>query len=124
MLAPSHPLVPAVAVNKTALPPGRICGQRCVTSPCASSVSGWGAPPASGIRDRTPPWEASATIMLWSSPQAPPRKEGASHKVVAAPPSTEIFLSFPPAENATHCPSGEKKAPLAPSVPANSVALG
>jgi len=46
-----------------ALPPGRICGQRCVASPCgASSVSGWGAPPESEIRDRTPPCESVATM--------------------------------------------------------------
>src|SRR5713226_4414233 len=64
-----------------------------------------------------------AKMMLWSSPQAPPRAVGASHKAIAVPPSTEI-LSFPPAKNATHCPSGEKKGAKAPSVPANSVALG
>jgi hypothetical protein len=31
-----------------------------------------------------------------------------SHKAIAEPPSTEIFFSFAPLKNATHCPSGEK----------------
>ena len=38
-----------------------------------------------------------------------------SHKAIAAPPSTEIFFSFPCAKNATHCPSGEKKGASAPA---------
>ena len=48
----------------------------------------------------------------------------ASHKVIAEPPSTEIFCSFPGVKKATHCPSGEKKGAYAPCVPASSVALG
>src|SRR5260370_10517814 len=124
ILAPSNPLVSELAVNNTALAAGRICGRRCVLSPWASSVGGRGVPPASGIRHRTPPWEIGAKTILWSTPQAPPRAAGASHKVIAAPPSAEIFLSFPPAKKATHCPSGEKKRAVAPSVPANSVAFG
>src|ERR1700674_249665 len=111
---------------KTALPPGKICGQRWVASPCASSVTGVSAPPAEEIRDSTLPPEVSAAMMLPSSPQQPPRATAptASPKVTAAPPSTEIFFSLLPAKNATHCPSGEKKGAYAPSVPAISVALG
>ena len=40
----------------------------------------------------------------------------------AAPPFTETFLSFPPAKNPSHCPSGEKKGVLVPSVPATGLA--
>ena len=72
MLAPSNAVADVLEVNSTALPPGRICGQRCVASPCASCVTGVGAPPAAGIRDRTPPMLESAAMMLPSSPQLPP----------------------------------------------------
>jgi hypothetical protein len=40
--------------------------------------------------------------------------------VIGAPPSTEIFFSFPPAKNAIHFPSGEKNGLSAPSVPASA----
>src|SRR5207247_602156 len=40
------------AVNRTAWPPGRTCGQRWVASPLPSFVSGWGAPPAADKRER------------------------------------------------------------------------
>src|SRR5579863_1889071 len=125
MLAPSHPARAEWAVNKTALPPGRIWGQRWVTSPGASSVTGVGAPPAEGIRDK-PPLPFRAAMRLPSSPQLPPRPlpPAASHRLAAAPPSTEIFFSLLSAKNATHCPSGEKKGAYAPSVPASSTALG
>src|SRR5713226_2736238 len=53
-LASSSPVSAVWEVNSTALPPGRICGQRCVTSPCASSVTCAGVPPEEGIRDRLP----------------------------------------------------------------------
>ena len=110
-------------MNNTALPPGRICGQRWVISPLCKSVTGVGGPPAEGIRDK-PTLLLSAAMMLPSSPQLPPRALGASHKVIAEPPSTEIFCSFPDEKKATHCPSGEKKGAYAPCVPASSVALG
>src|SRR5258708_15332742 len=98
-------------MNKIAFPPGRIWGQRCEASQCvrSSSFIGVGAPPAAEIRDKGPPGE-SATMMLPSSPQLPPVKEALeSHKAMAAPPSTEIFLSLFCEKNATHWPSGEKK---------------
>src|SRR5712664_3285724 len=100
MLAPSPP-----EVNSTALPPGRICGQRWLVSPCANSVTGVGSPPAEGIRDK--PLNVSAAMMLPSSPQLPPPPTGASHKAIAEPPSTEIFFSFNVAKKPTHRPSGE-----------------
>ena len=39
MLAFSYAMVAEEAVNRTALPPGNTCGQRCVNSPCSSLVS-------------------------------------------------------------------------------------
>src|ERR1700690_2908035 len=122
MLAASY-AVDMPAVNSTALPPGRICGQRWLGSPFCKSVTGVGGPPAEGIRDK-PLVKLSAAMMLPSWPQLPPTKLGASHKAIAEPPSTDIFLSFPCAKNATHCPSGEKKGENASCVPVSSVALG
>src|ERR1700688_3209737 len=107
MLAPSNAVV-ALAVNNTALPPDRICGQRWVRSPFCKSVTGIGGPPAEGIRDK-PLVVVSAAMMLPSSPQLPPTPKVASHKVIAEPPSTEIFCSFSAVKKATHSPSGEKK---------------
>src|ERR1700677_3880121 len=98
MLAPSQPPSVVAAVNNTALPPGQICGQRWVTSPPCKSVTGVGGPPAEGIRDK-PPIRLSAAMMLPSSPQLPPSPRGALHKVVAEPPSTEIFCNFPVKKN-------------------------
>src|SRR5580692_9216207 len=115
MLAPSNAFV-ALAVNNTALPPGRICGQRWVTSPFCKSVTAVGGPPAEGIRDK-PPVKLSAAMILPSSPQLPPTGVPVSHKVIAEPPSTEIFCSFPDEKKATHCPSGEKNGAHAPCVP-------
>src|SRR5271169_4723230 len=107
MLALSNAAAVRLAVNKTALPPGRICGQRWVISPFCKSVTGVGGPPAEGIRDK-PALNLSAAMMLPSSPQLPPSAVFASHKAIAEPPSTEIFCSFPSEKKATHCPSGEK----------------
>ena len=71
----SNAAVVGLAVNNTALPPGRICGQRWVTSPFCKSVTGVGGPPAEGIRDK-PPVVLSAAMMLPSSPQLPPATIG------------------------------------------------
>src|SRR5439155_21258130 len=49
--------------------------------------------------------------------QAPPRKAGASASVVAGPPETSIFFSFPPAENPIKRLSGDQKAWTPSSVP-------
>src|SRR5258707_6204318 len=123
MLPPSHPPPVVLLVNSSALPPGKICGQRWETSPCASCVTRLGAPPADGIRHRPPPG-LSAAMMLPSSPQLAPMNAPAVHKVTGEPPSTEIFLTFPLAINATHWPSGENTGAIAPPVPASSTALG
>src|ERR1700719_4595311 len=106
MLAPSNAVGDWLAVNSTALLPGRICGQRWVASPFCKSLTGAGEPPAEGIRDK-PPRFLSAAMMLPSSPQLPPRPLIAEHKMISEPPSTEIFSSFPGEKKATHCPSGE-----------------
>src|ERR1700693_475518 len=103
MLAPSNPTAVVLVVNSTALPPGKVCGQRWVPSPFCKSVTGVGGPPAEGIRDKAP-FVLSVVMMLPSSPQLPPSPVDASHKAMAEPPSTEIFLSFPTTKNATHCP--------------------
>src|ERR1700688_2686581 len=101
MLAPSYAAPVGLAVNNTALPPGKICGQRWVISPFCKSVTGVGGPPAEGIRDK-PLVLMSAAMMLPSSPQLPPMVLFALHKVIAEPPSTEIFCRFPAAKKATH----------------------
>src|ERR1700740_3000278 len=96
------------AVNNTALPPARICGQPWLKSPFCNSVTGIGGPPAEGIRDK-PPVLLSGAMMVPSSPQLPPVPWFASHRVIAEPPSTEIFCSFTVVKKATHCPSGADK---------------
>ena len=53
-VVPQSPLL--LAVNSTALPPGKTCGQRWVISPLCNSVTGVGGPPAEGIRDRPLSW--------------------------------------------------------------------
>ena len=63
--------------------------------------------------------------MFPSGPQLPPPElSRASHRVTAAPPSTEILFRCSAAKNATDWPSGENKGATAPSVPASSVAVG
>src|SRR5579862_6139420 len=125
MLALSTPEPTSVAVNSTDLLPGRTCGQRCAVSPCVNSVTGVGVPPAEEIRDK-PPFAVSVRMMLPSSPQLPLRlvPPPVSQRGIAAPPSTEIFSSFPPAKNPTHCPSGEKNVANTPCGPEISDALG
>src|SRR5579862_8975272 len=99
MLASSKfPVIWAAEVNRTAWLPGRTCGQRWVLSPAFILVRGAGVPPLDDTRER-PPLEVSASTMLPSSPQLAPRILDASHKVIAAPPSTEIFLSLLSAVN-------------------------
>ena len=89
-------------------------------------VSGSGVPPADGTRSSVLPsllvLLLGRKVMVPSSDQLPPRPFGASHSVTAAPPLTAIFFNFPLAKKATHCPSGEKNGPNAPSVPASAVA--
>src|ERR1700730_7050083 len=123
MLATSYAAGVVPAVNNTALPPGRICGQRWLYSPLCKSVTCVGGPPAEGIRAK-PLVPLSAAMILPSSPQLPPRPVLALHNVIAEPPSTEIFFRFVPLKKATHCPSGKKKEAYAPCVPASSVAVG
>src|SRR5262249_28532744 len=95
-------------VNSTALPPGRICGQRWAISPGASSEIREGAPPAEGIRAK-PELDVSAAMILPSSPQLPPPTNAALHRGTDAPPCTDTFFNLPIVAKATHCPSGEKK---------------
>ena len=45
--------------------------------------------------------------MVSSAAQASPRDPGASQIVTGCPPDSDTFLSFPPAKNPIHLPSGE-----------------
>src|SRR5262245_6107016 len=123
MLAPSFPALSMVnAVNSTASPPGKICGQRWAISPGNKSDIREGAPPAEEIRDK-PELEVSAATILPSSPQLPPATNAALHRGTDAPPCTDTFFNLPTVAKATHCPSGEKKGAKALSAPASSLAL-
>src|SRR5713101_1108833 len=124
MVASPHALLSRLAVNRNASPPGRSCAKRLVTSPfcLSSSVAGFGVPPEEETRKSGARWFEKR--MLPSSPQKPPRGfPPTSHKVTAAPPSIEIFLSFWSAKNAIHRLSGEKNGAAAPSVPESTVDL-
>src|SRR4029077_20581485 len=124
-MSASARFVPVLDVNSTALLPGSMWGQRCVTSPaCLSSVvRGWGTPPAEETSDKDDVLSLVNTIVS-PSPHAPPRSSAASQSVTAAPPCTEIFFSFPSAKKPIHWPSGEKKGSRASSVPESAVACG
>ena len=88
--------------------PGSTCGNRWVNSPVSSVVVTTGVPPPSeDTRDR-PVCLSGEKKMVPSLPQSAPRPFGASHSVIAPPPETEIFFSFPDAKNASHWPSGKK----------------
>src|SRR5262245_2715053 len=124
MLASSYPPTLLLPVYRTALPEGSTCGQRCVASESCVVASGSGTPPSDDTRQRkrSGPFTAGVKTILSSRPQLPPRPLAASHRVIEAPPATATFFSFPPAKNASHCPSGEKNGLAAPSVPASGVA--
>src|SRR5215467_9034949 len=62
-----------------------------------------------------PVWEAGAK-MITPFLQLRPRPNGASQIVIGAPPATRIFFNFPSAKKAIHCPSGDQKGKVAPSV--------
>src|SRR5215471_3750415 len=102
-------------VKSTALPPGRISGQRWEVSPFLRSgmVRGFGVPPAAGTRNR-PEVPDGARTMVLSAPQLAPRPRGALQRLEGAPPVRETFFSLPPAKNPTDCPSGEKNGASAP----------
>src|SRR5579863_6585708 len=117
IVASSQLLLSRLAENRMVSPPGNNCGRRWVTSPfCLSSwVAGCGAPPEDDTRKTGVCWPSKR--ILPSSPQEAPRGLSASQRVTAAPPSTEIFFSFPPAKNPIQRLSGEKNGAAAPSVP-------
>src|SRR5215469_9978516 len=54
--------------------------------------------------------------------QLPPRPNGESQIVTGAPPARRIFFNFPSAKKAIHCPSGDQKGKVAPSVPSRGSA--
>src|SRR6266571_897003 len=121
MVAPSRPVTEGYAVNKTALSPGKICGQRWTIVPDVSSVRGLAVPPDEGILTRA---KLQTARIKPSSPQLAPLLRGQSVMRIAGPPLSGIFFSVPSEKNPTHCPSGEKKGALAFSVPCKSIALG
>src|SRR3970040_596037 len=107
--------------KSNALPPGRISGNLCVFSAFLVSgvVSTCGLPPAAGTVEIPVPGVVLGVKKIMSSdPQLAPRPAGASQRVKVAPPPTGTFFNFPGAKKPIHCPSGEKKGPYAPSVPA------
>src|SRR5437867_7578460 len=114
---------PLQLVKSTALPPGRISGQRWEASPFLRSrmVRGFGVPPAAETRNR-PELKEGVSMMLSSGPQLAPRTAAALQRVKAAPPLSETFFSLPSAKNPNDCPSGEKNGLSAPSVPGIGVA--
>ena len=102
-----------VAVNNTALAPGSTWGQRWVISPPASVVTGAGVPPAEEIL-RQGLAAICANMIVPSSPQLPPRGLMVSHKAIAAPPSTEIFFSFPLREKRNPLPVRREEGSICP----------
>jgi hypothetical protein len=104
------------------LPPGSICGHRRIES-LSAGVSGCGVPPPEGTRIR-PELMSDVNTIVPSSLHVPPLPAFTSHNVTGAPPWTATFFTLPPAKNASHWPSGEKKASLAPSVPDIGAASG
>ena len=107
---------------------GARCKQHCLAareqlrrawlvSPFSSLVSGPGAPPASDTCWIGEP-PLGVKVIVPPLLQLAPRELTKRPRVNAAPPLTEIFFRLPAAKNPIHCPSGEKKGLLAPSVPA------
>src|SRR5690242_14855941 len=121
MFAFSTPLIEGLAVNRTALPPGKTCGQRCVCSPGPSFVKGRGSPPAPGILDSPVVWLSAATILPFSSQLPPVSNELVLASITAAPPSIEILCRCDFAKNPMDCPSGEKNGACPSSVPESRV---
>src|SRR5262245_43320190 len=83
-----------------------------------------GAPPPAETL-AIPSRREGAKTMVSSDPQlAPynPEKAGASQITTGGPPPAGAFFSLLSAQKPIHWPSGEKKGPLAPSVPAIAVA--
>src|SRR5688572_24465395 len=117
VLGPCGPM----AVNSTELFPGRICGHRGSIDSCLRSTTTVDAPDDEGTLDSLP--KPIAAMILPSVPQLPPERSTASHKMTGEPPSIAVFFKLPDAQNPTHCPSGEKKGPRAPSVPGNSLTV-
>ena len=111
----------ATTVTSMARPPGSHCGQRWELSPAAKSsvVSARGVPPWSDTR-KMPDVSFGAKAISPDGFQLAPHPLGASASVVGVPPAIGAFLSFPPAKNPTHRPSGEKNGRRAPSVPGSA----
>ena len=94
------------AVKRTALAPGRTCGNTCTPAP---SFKNCAVPPAPGIRHKP---MGLPRMMLLSSPQLAPTTEstpGVGPSVTADPPSAGAFTILAPVRNPIHSTSGEKK---------------
>src|SRR5262249_2194538 len=113
-----------IVVKSSALPPGRISGQRWEVSPFLRSgvVKGFGVPPSAETSNRPEIESVGVKMMVSSGPQLAPRLRDALQRVIGAPPLRETFFSLPSAKNPTDCPSGEKNGLSAPSVPGIGVA--
>src|SRR5215831_5290473 len=84
------------------------------------SISWLGTPPPADTR-LSP--EAVPNTITPSGFQVPPKWTGASQRVCAGPPPTEIFFSLPPAKNPIYRLSGDQKGYAAPSVPGRGCAV-
>ena len=94
-----------------ARPPGSHCGQRWELSPAAKSsvVSAPSACRPGRTRGRC---RTCRSVRRQSRPTGPNwrrTRRGASASVAGVPPAMGAFLSFPPAKNPTHCPSGREE---------------
>ena len=103
------------------MPPGRICGCTCATSVFSTGrvVNGVGVPPVAATLQMPSRW---LKTIRSSSAQVAPNGSPASDSFTAGPPTRDTFLRAPADQKPTHCPSGEKNGPSAPSVPGTSSA--
>ena len=119
MLAASKPTLFEFAVNRTPLPSGSTCGQRCDVSPGRNSVTACTSPPDAATRPRL--FVDPRDKTMCSSPsQLPPRGLATSTTSSAAPPSMATRFKLLRSKKPTHFPLAETNGECAPSVPGNS----
>lgn len=96
-------------MNSTALPPGRTCGHRWVSSlfSASSSVSASGTPPAADTRNNPLDGSGVKTIVP-SGLQLAPRLRLTSHNLIGVPPLIGTFFKAVGVTKPSQSPSGEK----------------
>ena len=108
-LAASKPVKAECSVKRTALPPGSICGHRCVVAPGLSVPNSVGFPPPAGTRmkpDVTATGRAEDDRVV-VGPRAAATRLGVA-QVDRHTAGDRDLLQLVPEKNATHWPSGEK----------------